>query len=136
MSGSPAAARKGDLEAGGGGDLGDAGGGVHVEALQRLAAAMEERIWRRLMEAALEKALAAATLEEVLATATTLEEVLAMTVMAAVEALAVAPMAVEALAAAGRGEEPGELTRERREWVWGRYFRSRFFTGCLYTMDQ
>jgi hypothetical protein len=48
----------------------------------------------------------------------------------------VATAAVEALAAAGRGEEPGELTRERREWVWGRYFRSRFFTGCLYTMDQ
>jgi hypothetical protein len=41
--------------------------------------------------------------------------------------------AVEALVAGGRGEE---LTRERREWGMGRYFRSRFFTGCLYTMDQ
>jgi hypothetical protein len=98
-----------------------------VEALQRLAAAVEERIWRRrLIAAALEEALAAATLEVVLAAATTLEEVL----------VEVATAAVEALAAAGRGEEPGELTRERREWVWGRYFRSRFFTGCLYTMDQ
>jgi hypothetical protein len=49
---------------------------------------------------------------------------------ALVEVLAASAL-VEALAAAGE-----ELTRERREWGLGRYFRSRFFTGCLYTMDQ
>jgi hypothetical protein len=57
----------------------------------------------------------AAALEEVLAAATTLEEVLAATT-AAVEA-------------AGRGEEPEELVRERREWVWVDIFDLGFLSA-------